>query len=144
MNSPFTFQFRVYVLQDDHPPQLLVKLGDNRHCVQQARFERRRNEVFVFITATDGLCLMWNITGIIRDYTLQLAEDDPVESTNGRTTYPSSSVQHVNRSKYKFHEIDEPLCSSAGPPSLRIRKHQSGINTLDVLQTDTGTMRLHG
>lgn len=114
-----------------------MKLGDNQHCVQQVRFERRENEVFVITTDTSGHCSFWNITSFIRDC-LQQTRDNSNDPETNDYTYSTTSIQHVNRKKYKFHEFDNPRYES-GPPSLQIDKHQSGINSLDILQTGTGS-----
>ena len=127
--------------------ELLCIVGDKKHCFQTVKTLRiatskSTTNIVVMATSTDGFLSMWDITGILasyRDKRLVLCDQNDAKSKE-KEMISSSNQRHVNKNRYKFHELEAPLFTFTSDREdsdkslcFHHRLHQSGINSLDVV-----------
>jgi len=120
----------VYVLEEKNI-ELLSVLGDKKHCFQTVKIRqafRPPHDIYLFATSTDGKLSVWNLNHTLERYKeiLREREDEKCEDS----MLASTSV-HVNKERYKFHELEEALTTNA-LLSLQENLHSSGINSIDL------------
>lgn len=138
--------------------QLLTSLDCDNHCVLAVKMQTTLigNQTILFASATNGLIYLWNITSLLGKYNTNIFapkneysynELDNNEMnlgmTNGCDISPNetdsgkSSYEHINKNKYKFHDLNTPFWNFEGD-CLRVSAHQSGVNAIDVRETNEG------
>lgn len=124
---------RVYAFNEKEV-ELLCILGDKKHCVQTARFHTTNSHLIVFTTSTDGTLRGWDLTNTKQSYRLILRKRlDEKDNIKKRLRF-----NHVNKDRHKFHELDNPVYREKSDICFQIKLHQSGINSIDVIENDQG------
>jgi len=126
---------RVYIMHDNSYV-LLCGLDYHKHCIQNARYHISSSKLFIFLSSTDGTISVWNIANRLNEYI-----NVNIKCIVERGEVKRTKTKHINENRVKFHDLTEPLFDEV-QPCFHVKCHQSGINSLEILELVPGVLSL--